>query len=462
MRVRLLGVWLGRVKYPIAATVMAVAGCLGGSNVVASPIPLGYLAWDETLPDPVFGEFDIINNTGVNAGSDPGSDFPVTTPVKFTSLSLTVAFTDGSVTTFGPTSNYFTLAADGQSWEGKPIAIGGMSPLPVSATLTGVVTPTSVSSADRPASPPINVNPAFDSGTLSVPVTITNSPNLMDGDLAVIYAEPACDHCVNSFNPQPDQPAHSFSYVLKGDVRNQVDTAATASNPVTNAFAYVNKNFFGGSGTSSVSVSLDGNGNTVITYTGSNPILPSYKFDYGNGPGDPHFGFEGTQGASLTNVSQFWNYGNDLTQVLPNLSAACPAVTGSDVHYAVFFADVSFVNAGDGGQWTECAFAIGTNPEFLLTNTTLLSEELSDVGFFLSDMAIPLDSLNFGMTPPPGQPSSPFTPLPQFDGLILLPNESVSFVAAAEPSTLALLGAGLGALFGWCRRSRPLTKAHAV
>jgi hypothetical protein len=254
-------------------------------------------------------------------------------------------------------------------------------------------------------------------------------------DISVINPAPVvpCTDCGNTFNAQPSHPAHSFSFVLKGDVRNQVDTAATATDPTVNAFAYVNRNFFSGGGTSSVAVSLDGNGNTVIIFTGSNPILPSYTFNYGFGSTWPHFGFEGSKGTSLSNIAQFWNYGDNLTQSLPNLSTVCPAVTGRDLHYAVFFAEVSFTGDRNGGQWTECAFANGTNPDFLLTNTTGRSEKLSNVGFLLSDTAISLDSLNFGGTPPPGRPGSRFTRLRQFDGLTLRPNGRFSFAVCSPP-----------------------------
>jgi len=73
---------------------------------------------------------------------------------------------------------------------------------------------------------------------------------------------------------------------------------------------------------------------------------------------------------------------------------------------------------------------------------------------FLSDTAIALDSLNIGLLPPPGEPGSPFTPLPELDGLILAPGAEVEF-AVSEPSTLTLLWAALGGLCArrqWQRR----------
>jgi hypothetical protein len=141
----------------------------------AAPIPVGFLSWDVTIPGS-FGQFDITNLTGQNA-SPP--DFPVDTQVQFTSLSLVVDFSDGSMTTFGPP--YFTLNPDGESLDGSPIAIGGMSPQPVSATLTGDLTPTTIDVSGTPTV----VDASFDA------TTVANSPVLINGDSAVINAEPA-------------------------------------------------------------------------------------------------------------------------------------------------------------------------------------------------------------------------------------------------------------------------------
>src|ERR1700751_2076678 len=60
-----------------------------------APIPLGYLVYDVLFPGN-FGEFDIVNQTGPNSSLPTSSDFPVTTTVLFSDLSLTLNFSDGS------------------------------------------------------------------------------------------------------------------------------------------------------------------------------------------------------------------------------------------------------------------------------------------------------------------------------------------------------------------------------
>jgi hypothetical protein len=157
----------------LTAAAVALAGCLAWSTAQATPIPLGYISWDVTNPGN-FGEFDIVNQTGPNSSLP---DWPVSTEVQFKTLSLTVNFSDGSTQVFGP--SYFTLNVDGESLDGMSIAIGGMSPQPVMATLTGDLTPTTITVNGTSTT----VDPSFDTAT------ITDSPILVDGDFAIINAE---------------------------------------------------------------------------------------------------------------------------------------------------------------------------------------------------------------------------------------------------------------------------------
>ena len=144
-------------------------------------IPAGYVSWDVVVPGS-FGEFDIINATGPNSSGD--ATFPISnggTALTFSSLSLTVHFSDGS--TVVEPSSYFTLALDGESFDGSPISIGGVSPKPTSATLTGSVSPTTFTEFDGSSH---TVIPNF-----IATISPSSPPDLSDGDLAEIDLTPA-------------------------------------------------------------------------------------------------------------------------------------------------------------------------------------------------------------------------------------------------------------------------------
>jgi len=168
---------------------------IASANVL---LPLGYVSYDVTGP-PNSVQFDITNNTGANATPFPDPTFPVATLVHFQNLSLTVTLEDGS--TFScpgagcPSSPYFTLAADGQSFGGAAFGIvSGKEP--VSAVLGGTFDTTTVTLNDGTMWN-ISPNAFFDASGLISP-TITDPTGtckdlstgcLNDGDLAVIYAE---------------------------------------------------------------------------------------------------------------------------------------------------------------------------------------------------------------------------------------------------------------------------------
>ena len=97
----------------------------------------------------------------------------------FAALFVGVAAAD--TITYAP-GTYFTLAPDGLSDNGTAIPIGGTNPTPVSATLTGVFSPTTGLTGT-------------DSGTILAPfsVTLSDSPTLADGDEIVIDATDASD-----------------------------------------------------------------------------------------------------------------------------------------------------------------------------------------------------------------------------------------------------------------------------
>jgi hypothetical protein len=287
---------------------------------------------------------------------------------------------------------------------------------------------------------------------------------------------------LNSFVSAPAAPSASFNMVLAGDQRSNISILATANDPVVNAFAYVNKNIVG-KGNAHISVSLNGAGNTVLTFTGDNPILPSYLFNYGGGLGSPHFGFDGAQGATV--INQYWSFSEEGRQALPTLSVVGPSLNpnnggtdaspgdnegpGGDVFkvegpptpftlisFATLFADITSNNQTTG-TWDEVAFQTRTRPMLILTNPTDLTETLSDVGFLSSGTHIPLDSLNFGGEPPPGVPGSMFDPLATLDGTTLCPNCSVDIIlptSIPELPTWLMLCAGFAGLVG-LRHLRP-------
>lgn len=193
MRKGSFGFHSDRLRCLLTAAVVALAGCLAWSNAQASPlqdgdlvvitaqpgdIPIGYLVYDLVFPGN-FGEFDIINQTGANsdAGIDSPPDFPVTTTVQFSSLSLTVEFSDGSTQTLDLSS--FSLSADGESLNGPSFAVGGASPQPVEAILTGTLSPTTITVGSPPVTETIDA--AFAAPTLGGPVV----PSVPEPDMSL-------------------------------------------------------------------------------------------------------------------------------------------------------------------------------------------------------------------------------------------------------------------------------------
>lgn len=141
-----------------------------------APVPVGYVSWDITEPG-ASGQFDIVNLTGENSSGD--GDWPVLTAVSLSDLNLAVNFTDGTSSTFG--SSYFTLSADGYSFDGSAISIGVGSALPTDALLTGMFHPTIVMLFDGQAP---TIAPSF-SASID-----WRAGGLSDGDLQLIEASP--------------------------------------------------------------------------------------------------------------------------------------------------------------------------------------------------------------------------------------------------------------------------------
>src|ERR1700761_4000551 len=79
----------------------------------------------------------------------------------------------------------------------------------------------------------------------------------------------------NTFVPQPFAPASEFTMIFRGDVRNAIDTAAMATDPLVNPYAYLNQHAaaVAGAPSASATVSLSLlDGNTVVTFSGPTAI----------------------------------------------------------------------------------------------------------------------------------------------------------------------------------------------
>src|SRR6202044_143557 len=57
--------------------------------------------------------------------------------------------------------------------------------------------------------------------------------------------------CYNTFATKPKKDAKSYSIVLAGDMRSQINTIETGIDTLVNPFAYVNQVYGGGAGSSS-------------------------------------------------------------------------------------------------------------------------------------------------------------------------------------------------------------------
>ena len=287
--------------------------------------------------------------------------------------------------------------------------------------------------------------------------------------LATVGAGPAGAEVYNQFCKGPSFSATVFIVVFKGDITGDLNLAVLKNDPTTNPFAYVNQKIIG-SGTSNVTASYDSTTNaTTVTYSGSNPIKPSYSFSYGpTQNGMPHFGLDGTVGApvsgggpAFTVLSQKWSDGGSNNTPLPSLTLDVknPPASGK-VKFISFFADVTS-GGQTSGQWFEIPYTPGTAPKLVVTNYTNMPETLSNVGYVLSPTQIPLDQLNFSDYPPPGSPNSPYTPLPQYDGQSLGagsgkgdPGGTFTTQGLPEPSSLISLATGLLVVSGYLGHRR--------
>lgn len=165
------------MKRSVLSFFVAILAVLFASHAaLADPINLGFVSYDITGTNTA--SFDIYNLTGPNS-LDP--DFPAATSLSFLDLSLVVDFGGGQTETFG--SSYFTLGADGLSFNGNSLLTSIGSPLGLSgaigATLTGVISNSVFTLTDGST---VMVIPTFSA-------TISDPSGLQDGDLAVIAVQ---------------------------------------------------------------------------------------------------------------------------------------------------------------------------------------------------------------------------------------------------------------------------------
>jgi rhamnogalacturonan endolyase len=141
----------------------------------ATDIPVGFLSYDVTGTN--VAQFDIVNLTGPNSSGD--ASFPIATSVMLSNLSLTVDFIGGATRTFD--SSYFTLDADGLSFDGEQLSTLAGPPTglfnAIDATLTGTFSPGFLTLFDGSM---VSIAPGF-----SVSIG-GGKQTLQDGDLGVI------------------------------------------------------------------------------------------------------------------------------------------------------------------------------------------------------------------------------------------------------------------------------------
>jgi hypothetical protein len=256
----------------------------------------------------------------------------------------------------------------------------------------------------------------------------------------------------NAFEPLPPSSmtggATSFTIVFAGNVVSAIDTAGTVNDTGLNPFAYVNSLLNNG-GTTSVTAALDGNGNTDVTFMGSNAIMSSSSFQFGNNL--PHVGLSSSPSgpASLDLLSQTWSNSSS-SFTLPGGVSVSVVNGGATDPFAIFFAQVTSGRL-TSGEWFELPYTAGTVPRLTLANYTSSAETLSDAGYYLSPTQIPLDDLNFGSNSPPGSLNSPFIPLPNLGGQTLSPGNGTGGAGGSittqglvpEPSSIISMATGL-------------------
>ena len=159
-----------------------------------------------------------------------------------------------------------------------------------------------------------------------------------------------------------------------------------------------------------------------------------------------HFGVDYGSANTISNLaplSRYWaNASGTPLQQLPDVvGMPSPPILASLAVQYVILATTFTAGRVSSTSWFEVPFVQSAgNPQSGLSTGPGVT--LSNSGFLLSDTQIPLDQLNFGNEPPPGQPGTPFTPLPQYEGL-QIPASGSATLSLPEPGSLSLIVMGL-------------------
>ncbi len=260
------------------------------------------------------------------------------------------------------------------------------------------------------------------------------------GVIAMFVATPQssfANELWNSFVPIPQGSWSNFEVSFQG---NQTDCIGSqAINSGTDPFLNPNP----------IAVSTNG-ATTTVEFSGSSGSYgaPSSWANYQLGPPPTaHFGITGSVSTTcpwMAPIGEFWTpvptTGTSNVMPVVDVVPVWTQPTTPSKYLTIFLEGTDTTSNLTTGQWYEFPYLTGDTADVTLTNNTADTIVPGDYGYFFSDAQIPLDSLNFGSTPPPGQPGSPFTPLPDPGSLGPGATETVS--ATPEPATLSLLAVG--------------------
>jgi hypothetical protein len=213
-----------------------------------------------------------------------------------------------------------------------------------------------------------------------------------------------------------------LNLVLQGDVSG--DVAATL-NP------------FGAGG--SVSTSFDGT-YTTVTFAGT--AIANL--------GSATVALDDSVASQFVNA--YWGT-SPSANLLPALTMSATSLSpGPFTEYLILFADVT-QGGTTSAQWAELPVAV-SSPGIMLPNVTCeIGDEtvvipppgvITDPGFIVLPSQMPpvwVDS-----EPPPGYPGSPYTPLPNLNGVTLTPGSPIAFSLPDQSATIALLSLAAGGL----------------